>query len=83
MSKFYVSFAANQKHNLHLIPIDNNCIVEISAENRHKAMKIACSQFDYFSKLYDKIPNMKIFPRGIFDLNGDRVFLPEKEGFIP
>lgn len=74
MSKFYVSFTRLQQHEINSQVIDRDCIVMITVENKTQAMKIACQRFDCkFSKLYDKVPNMKTFPRGIFDLNGNPV----------
>jgi len=74
MSKFYVSFGQNHIHKLDHAVIDNNCIVELEAENTHIARNAADELFNCkFSILYDHIPNMKYFSRGIFDIFGNKL----------
>jgi hypothetical protein len=72
MSRFYVSFGKTHTHKLGDEVIDHNCIVEIITNSELLARRAASKVFNNkFSILYSQKPNMKSFPRGIFDLDGN------------
>jgi hypothetical protein len=78
MKKYYISFGQSHIHKLDHAVIDSNCIVEVDAPDERTARRGANALFKCkYSICYDQIPNMKHFPRGIFDIFGNSI---EQEG---
>ncbi len=66
MKKFYISFGQTHVHSRGGRTYDRNCIAQIEAENHRKAHDLAMLIFDgVFHNVYDELPNMEYFPRGI------------------
>ena len=69
MEKFYGSFGQNHAHAYNGRTYDKDCIIEIEANSKGEAHD---KMFEVFgtkwSMLYDQVPNMEYFPRGIMNL---------------
>jgi hypothetical protein len=74
VNNFYVSFGQTHTHNINGTILNRDCVLRIYAESSYKARNIAFALFDgKFSILYKEKPNMKLFPRGIIDINGEKI----------
>lgn len=70
MKKFYVSFGQIHTHIMGDQMFDRDCIAEIRSESREEAHEKAFELFGYrWSMLYDNIPDMSYFPRGIIEIS--------------
>lgn len=69
MKKFWILFGQIHKHSINGLAIDKDCILEVKAATRREAHENAMEMFDKkFFTVYDKLPNMKHFPRGVIKL---------------
>ena len=67
--KFYISFGQTHTHRVNNHTIDKDCIVEHEALTKREAHDWAMEMFNgTFHNVYDKLPNMFYFPRGIIKL---------------
>lgn len=67
--KFWISFGQIHTHSIGVHTIDKDCIVEVEAPTRREAHENAMEMFNKkFFTVYDKLPNMKHFPRGVIKL---------------
>lgn len=67
--KFYISFGQIHTHLINGHTIDKDCLVELEATTRKAAHEMAMSLFNgVFHNVYDKLPNMSYFPRGVIKL---------------
>lgn len=67
--KFWISFGQIHVHVINGRNIDKDCILEVEAATRREAHENAMEMFDKkFYTVYDKLPNMKYFPRGVIKL---------------
>jgi len=78
--KFYFTFGQDHIHRLPNTLVDRDCVIEIHADSYKDAR---LKMFDTFGRRwafqYENIPNMNYFPRGIFNLNGDKVDKPKEK----
>jgi len=67
--KFYISFGQVHTHSINGITIDKDCIVELESETKRGAHEKAMEIFDgVFHNVYEKLPNMDYFPRGVIKI---------------
>lgn len=67
--KFYVSFGQVHAHRVAGKTFDLDALAEIEAPDREEARKIAFEAFGpKWAFLYEEVPDMSFFPRGIIKL---------------
>jgi hypothetical protein len=68
--KFYFTFGQSHSHLIKGFTYDKDLVVEIEAESKSEARNIMFRFFrDKWAFLYDELPDMSLFPRGIKKLN--------------
>lgn len=67
--KFYISFGQIHIHLINGHAIDKDCLVELEAGSRLEARMRTMVWFKgIYHNVYDKLPDMSFFPRGVIKL---------------
>ena len=69
MKKFYISFGQSHAHAIAGKTFDKDCIAVLEAENSVRAHDKAMEVFKQkFCFVYDHVPDMSYFPRGLIKI---------------
>lgn len=69
MKTYYISFGQTHTHSINGNTIDKDCLVGLLAENKDRARDKAFDIFKgVFHNVYEELPDMKYFPRGVINI---------------
>ena len=70
MPKFYITFGQSHAHAFNGKTLDRNCVGVIDAKDYEGARVFAFQMFgSRWAMMYEKIPDMEFFPRGLISLS--------------